>query len=289
MCGPVGDSASPGRTGIGRLEYDRPVRIAAAVLIALLGSVTLAFAADPPLLARARAFYNAGNYDAAIEAATLARNQPATADSAALVLARAHVERYRAARTPTDLTAAREALHGLTRAKLAPREQVDLFVALGQVLFFDGDFGAAAEVFESALARASFLPPQGRGQLLDWWANALDREAQSRAPDRRAPVFARVVTRMEQEIGGDPVSVTANYWLPAGIRGTGDLERAWDAVIAAWVRTSLDPQTAPAVRADLDRLAQTLAVERSRQRPPREQAEAANALRAEWDNIKSKW
>lgn len=269
--------------------YDHPVRIAAGVLLALVGAIVPASAADPPPLARARAFYNAANYDAAIEAATLARKQPASADAAALVLARAHVERYRATRSAADLTAARDALHGITRTKLGPREQVDLFVAFGQLLFFDDDFGAAAEVFESALARASLLPPQGRSQLLDWWANALDREAQSRAPDRRAPVFARIVTRMEQEIGEDPVSVTANYWLPAGIRGAGDLERAWDAAIAAWVRTSLDPQTAPAVRADLDRLAQAIALERSRHRPAREQADAANALRLEWEDIKSKW
>ena len=270
------------------MTYDHLVRTGLA-LLTLLVLAWPAWAADPPPLARARAFYNAANYDAAIEAATLARRQPAAADAAALVLGRAHVERYRSTRSAADLDAAREALRGITRARLGPREQVDHFVALGQLLFFDDDFGAAAEVFESALAGASPLPPQGRAQLLDWWANALDREAQSRTPDRRAPVFARIVTRMEREIEGDPVSATANYWLPAGIRGAGDLERAWDAAIAAWVRTSLDPQTAPAVRADLDRLAQTLVLERSRQHPAREQAETAGALRQEWEDVKSKW
>lgn len=270
------------------MRYDLVVRSGLALLAVLVFAGSAA-AADPPPLARARALYNAANYDAAIEAATIARQQPSAADAASLVLARAHVERYRSTRNTADLEAAREALHGIARTRLGPREQVDLFVALGQLLFFDDAFGAAADVFESALAGPPQLPSQGRVQLLDWWANALDREAQSRTPDRRAPVFARIVSRMEQEIEHDPVSATANYWLPAGIRGAGDLERAWDSAIAAWVRTSLDPQTASAVRADLDRLAQTLIVERSRQHPAREQAEAAAALRQEWDDIKGKW
>jgi hypothetical protein len=261
----------------------------ALVLCFVLAMAWPAAAADPPPLQRARALYNEANYDAAIDAATQARKQPAAADAAALVLGRAHVERYRSSRDAADLTAAREALRGISRERLAPREQVDLLVALGQVLYFDDDFGAAAEILETALGKAALLPAQGRGQLLDWWANALDREAQSRTPERRPLVFARIVTRMEQELANDPVNVAANYWLPAGIRGAGDLDRAWDAAIAAWVRTSFAPQTAPGVRADLDRLAEALITERARQRPAKEQADAAAALRAEWDQLKSRW
>ena len=281
------------------------MRTAAGAFIALIGVTAPLIAADAPALVRARGFYNAANYDAAIEAATLARRQPAAADAAALVLARAHIERYRTTRIDAELVSARQAIHGITRVRLGPRQQLDLLIALGQILFFDDDFGAAAEVFESALVKAPLLPQPARGQLLDWWAHALDREAKSRPQDPRPPdqsgaaalatprgratVYARLVARMEQEAGNDPVSATANYWLPAAIRGAGDLDRAWDAAIASWVRSSLDPQTAPAVRADLDRLAQALALERSRHHPVREQADAANALRAEWDEIKSKW
>jgi hypothetical protein len=257
-----------------------------AVLVLL---TTIAEGADLQPLVRARSLYNAGNYDAAIEAATEARRQPADAVAAGLVLARAYVERYRASLSAADLTAAREALRGVTRARLGPRDQVDLLVALGQVLFYGDTFGAAAEMFDAALARASILPPPSRAQLLDWWANAIDRQAQTQPPDRRAALFTRMMTRMEQELRDDPVNAPANYWLPAAIRGTGDLDRAWDAAIAAWVRTSLDPQTALAVRADLDRLVQTMVGERARQRPAQEQPEVETSLQAQWEAVKTQW
>lgn len=269
--------------------YDALVRLATCVLAVLITSAASSYAADPPPLARARAFYNAADYDAAIAAAAQARMLPATADAAALVLARSHVERYRARQDAADLTAAREALRGIVRAKLTPRDQADFLVALGQLLFFGDSHGAAAEIFENALARASMLTPSDRNHLLDWWANALDREAQSRAPDRRPAVFGRLIARMEQELRDNPASAAANYWLAAALRGAGDVDRAWDAGIAAWVRTTLDPQTASAVRADLDRLMQAMVPERARQRPPREQPDAVAALRGEWEALKAQW
>ena len=52
----------------------------------------------------------------------------------------------------------------------------------------------------------------------------------------------------------------------------------------------LTPETAAALRSDLDRLVtQVLIPERARTRPVREQPEAAAALRAEWDAVKSQW
>src|SRR5262245_26149468 len=56
-------------------------------------------------LARARSFYNARQFDQAIEAATLALRTPATAPAATVVLARAHLERYRERADPADLSA----------------------------------------------------------------------------------------------------------------------------------------------------------------------------------------
>jgi hypothetical protein len=93
-------------------------------------------------------------------------------------------------------------------------------------------------------------------------------------------------TALRQEPGNGP----ANYWLAAATRGTGDVDRAWAAAIAAWVRSSLEPASAPSLRADLDRLVtQALIPERVRARPAREQADATTALRAEWEMVKMQW
>ena len=263
-----------------------------AIVLVLAGLPALAAAAEPAALARARAMYNAGNYDAAIEAASSARSDPKAADAAALVLARAHLERFRSgpAGDPNgDLPAARAALTGIRNAALPARDQLDLLIGLGQTLYFGDSFGPAADIFDSALGRASMLSAGERARLLDWWATALDRQAQGRPADRRAPIFTRIVERMQEELRTDPGSAIANYWLVVGTRGAGDLDRAWDAAIAGWVRASLGSD-APGLRGELDRLmTDALIPERTRTRPVREQADAATEMRAEWEKVKGEW
>ena len=249
-------------------------------------------AAEPASLTRARTLYNEGNYDAAIEAASEALKVASAADAASLVLARAHLERYRQRGDATDLTAGREILNRVKQQTLAPRDRVDLLIGLGQLLFLGEAFGAAAELFDTALAQSGTPPSRARTLLLDWWASAMDREAQSRALERRTSVFERMVERMEHELRTDPGNAPASYWLAVGARGSGDLERAWDSAIAGWVRASLNPDTAPSLRADLDRLVtQALVTERARQRPMpgRDAAETASALLGEWDLVKAQW
>jgi hypothetical protein len=213
-----------------------------------------------------------------------------SANASALVIARSHLERYRQRADPADLAAARETLATIRAAALAPRDQVDLLVGLGQSLYLGELFGAAAELFETALSRAAVLPEEDRLLLLDWWATALDREAQTRPADRRARVFDRIGARMEEELRQDPASAVANYWLAVSARGAGDVERAWDAAVAGWVRSTLKPDSSATLRADLDRLVtQALIPERVRSRPTREQPESLNALRAEWELVKEQW
>jgi hypothetical protein len=266
-------------------------RTACVALLPLLLAVT-AVAEEPAALARARSLYNQADYDAAIAAASTARSVPAVADAASLVLARAHLERYRQRADAADLTAAREALLGVHPQALSPRDRVDLLVGLGQSLFLGEAFGAAAELFDSALSQAGLLPARERTLLLDWWASALDREAQSRPLERREAVFRRIAQRMEQELTERPSSAPASYWLAVATRGAGDLERSWDAAVAGWVRAALDPDNAASLRADIDRLVtQALIPELARQRQAasREGHDAAVALRAEWDLIKLQW
>ena len=94
---------------------------------------------------------------------------------------------------------------------------------------------------------------------------------------------------MEDELRLEPGSVIANYWLVVAARGAGDLDRAWDAALAGWVRAALGSDTA-GLRADLDRVViDALIPERARMRPPREQADAVASMRAEWERVKTEW
>jgi hypothetical protein len=264
-------------------------RVLALVLV-LLVTAAPARAAEHPALAKARTLYNAGDFDGAINAAAVSRRVVESADASALVIARSHLERYRLRADPADLASARETLGAIRVAALGPRDQVDLLVGIGQSLYLGELFGAAAELFDTALTRAAMLPPRDRLLLLDWWATALDREAQTRPSERRARVYERIGARMEQELREEPASTVANYWLAVAARGTGDVERAWDAAVAAWVRSTLNPVSAETLRTDLDRLVtQALIPERVRNRPVREQAEAQTALNAEWNLVKEHW
>jgi hypothetical protein len=121
---------------------------------------------------------------------------------------------------------------------LMPRERVDLLIGLGDSLYFAEDYGAAAHLFDNALAQGFLLNRQDRLLLLDWWANAEDRAAQGRSGDRRAG-FERMRTRLEDEVRRDAENPIANYWLVVATRGAGDAQGAWDSAVAAWIRSHL--------------------------------------------------
>ena len=250
---------------------------------------TPVLSAEPPALAKARALYNTADYEGAIQAAETARANPQWADAATLVMARAYLERYRQSEKPEDLASAREALGTVRAGTLGPRDQVDFYIGLGQALYSSGLFGAAAELFDTALGRAVTLSAGDRTSLVDWWATAVDREAQSRAQERRSEVFDRLAARMQDELARDPSSPAANYWLVVAARGNGNPDSAWDLAVAGWIR-SARTQLSASVRMDLDRLVvDAIIPERARTRPAREQQAAATALRAEWDLIKQQW
>ena len=242
-------------------------------------------------LSRARQFYNHQQYGAAIEAATEARLAPKLADAATLVLARAHLERFRQSANPTDLVAARDALQQIHPALLAPSDRVELIIGLGESLYLDDRAGAAAEEFELALPRLDTTNPNARERVLDWWATALDRQAQLGPESERRPLYARIVNRMEEELGRDAGSAVASYWLVAGARGSGDLERAWGAAIAGWVRASMAGDHRVTLRIDLDRIVvQAIIPERARQTSsPADVALAIAAMGGEWETLKQTW
>jgi hypothetical protein len=285
---------------------------ATVALVCVAVCAAPAAGAEHPALARARALYNAADFDGAIVSAGMARSDPVSSDAAALVMARAYLERFRLRADPADLANARVALTGIRAAALTPRDQLDLLIGLGQSLYLAEQFGAAAEIFDAVLSRVDAargplpqsaaageatpgrarpattaasldLTARDRLTLLDWWATALDREAPRRVAEGRAALYERIATRMETELRADPANPSANYWLAAAARGLGDLDRSFDVAAAAWVRSRLSADAAESLRADLDRLVtQALIPERSRQRPVRD-------LQAEWDAIKQQW
>jgi hypothetical protein len=261
-------------------------------LAAVLAALVPGAAAAQNSIDFARQLYNQGRFDQAIIAATRLRVTPAIADTANLVLGRSHLERYRQTADRTDLVAGREALRDVHPSRLAPRDQVDYLVGLGETLYLDESFGAAAEVFDSTLDRSLEFGPRAFDRVFDWWATALDREAQSGMVEDREAVYMRIRDRASADLIRVTGSAAAPYWLVVAHRSLGNVSRAWDAAIAAWVRAPLTDDEGVALRADLDRyVVQAIIPERARQGAlsDRDRDRAAAALKDAWDAIKKDW
>lgn len=244
--------------------------------------------ADP--LATARKLYNQGEYERALDAAKEAAANPATAAAAKLVIGRIRLERYRQTAQRGDLEEGRLALRALDARVLDSRERIELQVGLAEILYFDDRFGAAAEVLESVLDSSKDLGPEAHERALDWWASALDRYAQGQPVGDRDSIYNRVIDRMEEELRRDPASTGAAYWLVAATRGAGDLERAWAAAAASWVRAMLAADRGAALRADLDRLVtQALIPDRAARLTTRDRRQAIASMTGEWEEFKTTW
>jgi hypothetical protein len=259
--------------------------LAAGVLLL----IPLVATAQRSELAKARTLYNKRQFDDAIVAASVARNTPAVADAAAIVQARAHLERYRERADPADLSAARAALSAIRAAGLAPRDRLEFLLALGQSMFLEDDFGAAAEIFESGLDATS-ADPSLHDALLEWWGSAIDRHAAALPRDARRLAFERLRDRMTAEIAKNPGSSTAGYWTVVALRGAGNTARAWDAAVAGWARARLMGDQAASFRGDLNRLVnEGIIPDRVRALTPDQRAPAEAQLRADWELVKQKW
>jgi hypothetical protein len=269
--------------------------LAKVTALSLAVVASMAQTPQPDPLARARQLYNDARYDEAIDSATQAKQIPALSNAAGIVLGRAHLERFRKSRVVDDLAAGRAALKQVESATLPAREYVELLVGLGEALYldtcFDGCYTAAAELFERALARADAVEPEARELIFEWWAGALDRQAQYGPASERKDLYQRILRRSEEALDKNDKSAAATYWLAAAARGVDDIERAWGAAMAGWVRA---PHLGPAgveLRADLERLVtHVLLPERARQIAGDGDARPAlENLRAQWDEIKKKF
>jgi hypothetical protein len=259
------------------------------LLAVMLGSIA---AGPQDELVRARQLYNDKLYNLAIDAATVARRVPELADTATLIIARSLLERFRTKESDAaDLAAARTELQQIRPSGLMASDQVELIIALGQALYYDDKAGGAAEEFEMALDQVDPKNPNARERVLDWWASAIDRQAAGRPEPERPALYARIIAKMEEELRRDAGSAAASYWLVAGARGNGDLERAWDAALAGWARASMTGDRRETLRADLDQIVtQAIIPERARMLAPAGgSAQATATMRSEWDALKQAW
>jgi hypothetical protein len=96
---------------------------------------------------------------------------------------------------------------------------------------------------------------------------------------------------MEEEVAENPGSTAAGYWLAAAARASGNLDRAWHAAQAGWLRAVLADDRGVALRADLDRLVtEALVPERAAKLSGRvDSKEAQSALLQEWEAFKRAW
>lgn len=241
-------------------------------------------------LADARRFYNQGQLDAAERAAREAARVPATANSARLVLGRIQLERYRHEPIPADLSGAISAFANIDAQRLEPRERIEFAIGMAEALYLEDRFGAAAAVFDSVLDASHVLGETAHERVLDWWATAIDRQAQLRPVPERAALYGRIATRMTDEISQDAGSTAAGYWLAAAARGLGDPDRALSEATAAWVRASLAPDGGVVLRADLDRLVvQGILPDRAARLGLADHTQTVAGMVGEWEAFKLSW
>lgn len=241
-------------------------------------------------LGESRRLYNAGEFEAAERAARVALAQPASANSARVVLGRINLERYRKTPSSTFLTDARTALREVDPVALDARERIELTLGLAETLFLEDRFAAAAQMFAPVLEASNTLGVAAHERVLDWWATALDRHAQTRGMAERPAIYGRIVERMTAELAHDAGSIPAGYWLVAAARGSGDLDAAWSAATAAWVRAVLGRDRGVILRGDLDRLVvHAIIPERAARLSPRDPSLALTGLLSDWEAFKASW
>ena len=151
----------------------RRLAVAAFSAVVLISASPAAAQND---LERARVFYNAGQFDESIAAATSASTKAAAANSAKLIIARARLERFRKLGDKDELATARADLMSLKPATLAPQESIEWQIGVATALFLEDQLGPASEMFTTLLplARARLtITHAGLNTVLDSLANGV--------------------------------------------------------------------------------------------------------------------
>jgi hypothetical protein len=277
------------------MRYFTSRRLSAVLAISTSWVLLARPAAAQDDLERARLFYNSGNFDAALASAAAGRRKPATASSAALIIARARLERFRQTADPQDLNGARAELLALTPQDLSRQETMEWQIGVGEALFLENHAGAAAEWFKPLIASARMqLTSIEVEKLLEWWASATSQFAEGLSGNARTEKYREIVQAMEPELEREPASRAANYWIVVGARGAGDLNRAWNAAAAGWIRAK-EANGSQQLRADLEQLVQqTIIPERAQMRTGQRLDARATlaeiaAMKEEWGDLTRRW
>jgi hypothetical protein len=261
-------------------------------LMTLLGASPSAAQSD---LARARTLYNGGEFDAAIVAATAAGRKPSIAPSAALIIARSQLEKFRKLGDAEALVTARAGLVSLNPRELAPQEVIEWQVGIATVLFLENQLGSAVDIFSSVMPSArDRLSEPDLEKLLEWLGTSMSRLAETLTGEPRKQAYQKLRAQVRLELERNPLSRSALYWTAVSERGAGDLESAWAAAVAAWVRIGGDPEREQ-LRTDVERfVTQTLIPERAQARTG-QRLDAKTTigevavLTEEWRTITGRW
>ena len=159
---------------------------------------------------------------------------------------------------PTAASSTRRAsdLRAVDPRPLDPRERIELQVGLGELLYLEERFGAAAELFEPVAGRVR----DARARRARARARLVGDRARSRRRRRcRRPSAAASIARI---IDADGAGAAARSGVGAGQLLAGRRARAPPAISiapgrrrsAGWIRAALGRDRGVALRADLDRL-----------------------------------
>lgn len=208
------------------IEIRPSVRVVVAIVLVLMPALGRAAFAQGDLDA-ARRQYNAGLFDEAIASVASGRYPAKSAASAALVSARARLERFRRGGDAQDLAQARAALATLDPRELSARDAIEWQIGVGESLFLEGEPGPASQMFASLLAPVRLLLTPGEfDKLLDWWAAATARFAETLPGAARVEQFERLQAALKLFVDGDTQSRATVYWSVVAARGAGDLDAA---------------------------------------------------------------
>ena len=193
------------------------VRAVAGIWAAIAVFLAAPVAAQGPL-EYARQLYNQGKYDEAIKLAAKLSGDPTSLNGANLVLGRSYLERFRQSSDRADLVAAREALREVRPSTLGGREQAEYLVGLGESLYLEESYGAAAEIFVTAFERSRELGPRGFDRVFDWWATCLDRQAQSGLVEDKDACTERSSSAPKRRLRKHRASLPPHtgWWSPPG-------------------------------------------------------------------------
>ena len=187
-----------------------------------------------------------GTIDQALDALRGRSRTPAQPLLSHLIIGRVRLERYRSPRH--RCSGARRRRGRFSRRRSARAQSTRAAGAAGRAGRCCCSSMIASAPAPSCWSRCSTrtasLAPDAHDRAVEWWAIALDAQAQAQPPDRSPAAYQRSVDADGAGAAARPGLGAAGYWLAAASRDAGDLERAWAAALAAWVRASLAPDGA---------------------------------------------